>query len=44
MSTPQPEALFRQSYTSIVQSLALVGGDLAAAEGEPPRKHSHRHG
>ena len=26
------EALFRQSYTSIVQSLALVGGDLAAAE------------
>jgi RNA polymerase sigma-70 factor, ECF subfamily len=27
-----PEALFRQSYRSIVQSLALVGGDLAAAE------------
>jgi len=26
------EALFRQSYTSIVQSLALAGGDLAAAE------------
>lgn len=26
------EALFRQSYTSIVQSLALVGGDQAAAE------------
>jgi len=26
------EALFRQSYTSIVQSLTLVGGDLAAAE------------
>ncbi len=26
------EALFRQSYTSIVQSLALVAGDLAAAE------------
>lgn len=26
------EALFSQSYTSIVQSLALLGGDLAAAE------------
>lgn len=26
------EALFRQSYTSIVQSLALAGGNLAAAE------------
>ncbi len=26
------EALFRQSYRSIVQSLALAGGDLAAAE------------
>jgi RNA polymerase sigma-70 factor, ECF subfamily len=26
------EALFRQSYTSIVQALALAGGDLAAAE------------
>jgi len=26
------DALFRQSYTSIVQSLALAGGDLAAAE------------
>lgn len=26
------EALFRHSYTSIVQSLALAGGDLAAAE------------
>ena len=26
------EALFGQSYTSIVRSLALVGGDLAAAE------------
>lgn len=27
-----PEALFRQSYRSIVQTLALAGGDLAAAE------------
>lgn len=27
-----PEGLFRQSYRSIVQSLALAGGDLAAAE------------
>lgn len=27
-----PEILFRQSYRSIVQSLALAGGDLAAAE------------
>lgn len=27
-----PEVLFRQSYRSIVQSLALVAGDLAAAE------------
>jgi RNA polymerase sigma-70 factor (ECF subfamily) len=27
-----PEALFRQSYRSIVQALALAGGDLAAAE------------
>jgi RNA polymerase sigma-70 factor (ECF subfamily) len=26
------EALFRQSYASIVQSLAMAGGDLAAAE------------
>jgi len=26
------EALFRQSYSSIVQALALAGGDLAAAE------------
>jgi len=26
------EVLFRQSYTSIVQALALAGGDLAAAE------------
>jgi RNA polymerase sigma-70 factor (ECF subfamily) len=26
------EALFRQSYRSIVQALALAGGDLAAAE------------
>jgi hypothetical protein len=26
------EALFRQSYTSIVQALALAGADLAAAE------------
>ena len=26
------EALFRQSYASIVQALALAGGDLAAAE------------
>ncbi|HSJ71796.1 MAG TPA: sigma-70 family RNA polymerase sigma factor [Acidimicrobiia bacterium] len=27
-----PETLFRQSYRSIVQTLALAGGDLAAAE------------
>lgn len=27
-----PEILFRQSYRSIVQSLTLAGGDLAAAE------------
>ncbi|MDP9145504.1 MAG: sigma-70 family RNA polymerase sigma factor, partial [Actinomycetota bacterium] len=32
LTPSSPEALFRQSYRSIVQSLALVGGDLAAAE------------
>lgn len=32
LSPASVEALFRQSYRSIVQSLALAGGDLAAAE------------
>lgn len=32
LSPATVEALFRQSYRSIVQSLALAGGDLAAAE------------
>lgn len=32
LSPASVEALYRQSYRSIVQSLALAGGDLAAAE------------
>lgn len=32
LAAASPEALFRQSYRAIVQSLALAGGDLSAAE------------
>ena len=32
LAPASPEELFRQSYRAIVQSLALAGGDMAAAE------------